>query len=1243
MPLTVPSPGNDPIRYQHGQKGETEQDPQPIPAITATDNSFKPNPAIQNQDAVSRTMDVKLNEQSVTMNSAPCSLSQCNPTCNTCPYSMLRDIHECLNNEVETMLHEPTSTCPGDTAIPRGDKPHSTCNKRKQPASGDKHLQEAFLHGDQTISRMSETHPPQGAANNGKEYEQTAHQPTAEMLPCERAAIQTASQETLAIATALREAKQSIAIEAPPTNGGVPGFETKKKRKMMPEVHADRQHTKPPDPAQPSGPVNTSMQQQHENHDADIPHEQPNMKDLTANEAGQDKGDDQKMTSEPQTSPETQSPKARQLINSGTAPQDKIQVWIITNNKLEPTEIHATPGTTPGQLTQAEANLGSMVQPIFPRTWVGTPIPLYEPVVDKQVVYLQQFPQDHRCPVLAGQISRPDIPLGTCRIHILWKQLAWVAQDEMWFYLQTSVGQEIAHPFMPEVYHDEAAANEEAGVWLHRMYLAAADLPVVSAAIVQGHWIPIILTRRASVVTIETTPEGTCFLRAAQEITNDLHLTLEVKQKVLPQEFAADCGFQTLAWLLANLLGCPAVPMSAMKAEQWRYLFAEHLLHTRHHVDIIHHIHLGGMKQDDEMIQDLSKLLEEHGVFHDRSFDRATKIAERMTPGNLSSILTSRKPWPDLKQAANQMKPPMKLIMQDELEAQIRARSRHRTQFGRKPAKTSHRPYEHSKEALMLTAAELQVPEGVFKQHDGTILGPLRADQVGPHAEGVVLVDEEDSHAVLKLPTPVTQKGLAVLVLATKENANVHEADPIRFPALCVTTQEPLIAAGYLYQLGVQEVQRFEPSVKLAVDERQTEAIRCLVFQDQSNLWDEMQNHPVRSVFAAEPLLQQKDQGVPQVIDVWDRQWVTKRFEKTKNKTAEIFAFSFRMLAEKAEELIVKSGTNGVYYEPRSACGGFPSSAHHVTWIPNATYQEAKYAQQTSPQATSLVRHANRYGLRSDTLNAQEIHAKHRPDTPLLLGATKKLYALGPLPYSTTKDAVTKLLKAWGWEARPLQPRGRSQDGSGVTWTIQATADPSHWIYVLQHGDVLVSKLQEERPVDANPTYSIVASRKTIQHLHNNADQDPWLTNDPWKPQQKSKAKPAQPAQSQYANLHPAALATMEANLEKKLLANIGPKIASSDQDVAMEPTAIEARVTQLESQLNMVRSNQSAIEQKVVHVDQSLSKVQMSQHGLEQQVGTMQSQLEQQGHHIAQTLEQKMAEQMDRIEALFSKRVRHE
>ena len=154
-------------------------------------------------------------------------------------------------------------------------------------------------------------------------------------------------------------------------------------------------------------------------------------------------------------------------------------------------------------------------------------------------------------------------------------------------------------------------------------------------------------------------------------------------------------------------------------------------------------------------------------------------------------------------------------------------------------------------------------------------------------------------------------------------------------------------------------------------------------------------------------------------------------------------------ITDDPEELIAKSGTNGIYYEPRSACGRFPNGSYHVTWLQNATFQDAKYAQQTSPQSTSLARHGERYGLRSDTLNAQEIHTKHRPDVPLLLGQSKKMYAIGPLPYSTTKSAIHKLLKAWKWEGRPIQPKGRSQDGTGITWAIQATEDPSHWVFTL--------------------------------------------------------------------------------------------------------------------------------------------------------------------------------------------------
>eukprot|EP00435_Cladocopium_sp_Y103_P043937 s1625_g12.t1 len=810
------------------------------------------------------------------------------------------------------------------------------------------------------------------------------------------------------------------------------------------------------------------------------------------------------------------------------------------------------------------------------------------------------------------------------RIEALQHQGPLVANDEMDFYLEAVGKVQIVRPF-PTVAFSQEPDEHHVCAWITRaIQTNLQNKPICSAAIVGHHWIPIVIWQHSNVIQICTTVEGSCFVQNLQWTAKMPGKAIDVRQVPLSHLFPGDCGFQALAWILAQVNGYQPESMSAEQAEECRNTFVQHLLQTNRHSQTIASLPAGGAKPDSELIQGLVSLLRDHGVWLERAADRATKIADVIHPATIKSILSSRKSWADLKHAANQAKPPMKLIMQDELDAQIAARAKHRTHFGRKPAKPSFRHTEISKDILKLTASDLQVPVGVFKQQDGVSLGPLQADQVGNNAEGVVLIDEHEAQAMLKLPTPVTHKGLAVLVLATKENAQLHETDPIRFPALCLSTQEPLIASGYLYQLGSLKVERQEPSVKLAVDERATEAIRCLVFRDQATLWDSMQNHPVKTIFSNEPLLQQDNQSEPVVIDVWDRQWVTKRFEKTKAASAELFAFSFRMLADKSNELISKSGTNGIYYEPRSACGRYPSDTHHVTWLPNTKFQEAKYAQQTSPQVTSLVRHADRYGLRSDTLNAQQIHEKHRPDTPLLLGSSKMLYMLGPLPYSTTKEAVTKLLKAWGWEARPLQPRGRSQDGSGVTWCIQATADPSHWIYVLQHGDVLISKLQEDKPNDAAQAFSIVASKKTMWHLHNNADTDPLQVNDPWKPKTAG-TKPSGAPHPPTTNMHPATLANMEATLEKRILANISQKMPSLE-DVPMD--SMDSRVSQLESQIAQIQHHQQTVDNKLTQVDQSMQHVQTTQQGIESTVNQMQQQMEHQNVHLAQTIDRKMSEQ---------------
>jgi len=646
------------------------------------------------------------------------------------------------------------------------------------------------------------------------------------------------------------------------------------------------------------------------------------------------------------------NPPAGSLPHADPGQQEHTKtVWIMQEDSRIPLEIRVNAEVTPGQITQAEAKLGSMVQPIFPRSWVDSPLALYEPVPAKQFIHLHQHAKQTKCPLLTGGSTMPNLAFPCTRIGALWQQGPWVAQDEMDYYLSAAeVGGNIS-AFSPTVFHHEAAADEEAGVWLcHPIQYANENHTFVSAAIVANHWVPIVIQAKNNVVQLTTTPEGSCYIRAATEIANDMGKTLEVIQKVLPQNFHADCGFQSFAWVVAIAMQQPPVAISPSQAEGWRHLFAQHLLHIDQHLQTIEGLAVGGMKHDTDVHKRLTQLLKEHGVWAERADERAASIMERVPQDNIRSVLAAKKPWADLKQAANQARPPVKLIMQDELEAQIAARAQHRNQFGRKPAKAPQRPPDQGKSPPNVSAVELSVPVGVFKQQDGKVLGPLQAAQVQPNAEGVVLVDQADAAAVLKLPTPVTQKGLAVLVLATKDNASMHEGDPTRFPAMCNQTQEPIIASGYLYQLGSQAVQRNEPATKLAVDESTTEAVRCIVFRDQAGaIWDELLSHPVKTIFTNEPLLQPVSQGESPVIDVWDRQWVTKRYEKVKPINADMFVFLFRMIADNANELISKSGHGGVYFEPRSSCGRYPSSTHHVTWLPNLSYQEAKYAQQTSP------------------------------------------------------------------------------------------------------------------------------------------------------------------------------------------------------------------------------------------------------------------------------------------------------
>ena len=892
------------------------------------------------------------------------------------------------------------------------------------------------------------------------------------------------------------------------------------------------------------------------------------------------------------------------------------KVWVLHPEACLPLHLPVSKGQTPADIQRAEDALSATNAPTLPRTWVNTHMDPREPLQRDQVIQLSKMVTDSSCPFKDAENCPPNLRFPCTRREALWRQQAWVADDELSFYLGVIEKQGLADTMPIAHFCHEGAASEEAADWLHDMvYYLEDHQKCITACCIGSHWIPVMLTRDANDIKLHTTPEGSPLIPAAQKLVNWHDMTLRVAQQPLPQVFAADCGFQSFAWLFGMALDEAVEGFTPDKAAGWRTCLAAHLLEHDQHEQMIHRLVLGGV-QDAQLHDQIAALLREHGVWPDRASDRAHQVITKINHHTLKAIVTSKKPWPELKAAANHVNPILKLVMPDELQSQIDARAGQRQKYGKKPAQKPRSAVQKGFDTPTVTASDLQIPHGVFAQQDGQVLGPIRPLDVGPSSRGIILVDQVDSFTLRKMPTPVSQQGLALLVLATKDNAGNHESDPIRFPAMCVKTQEPLIVSGYLYQLGAMSVQRHEPPEKLAVDQIQTEAVRCLVFRDQSGpLWDAMSKQPVKAVFSQEPILQGTTEQRSPAIDVWDRQWMTKKFERAKPANADLFAFTFRMAADRYDELLAASSNNGIYYEPRSQCGRKPNDAYHVTWLPNMSFQEAKYAQQTAPHPTSMTRHGDRYGLRSDALHAQPVHDKFRPETPLLLGS-KETYLVGPLPFSTTKDGVAKMLKAWQWDARPLQPKGRTPDSNGVQWTIQAVEDPEFWIYTLQHGDVLITKQQPTKSAPPSGQYAVIASRKTLEHL---GTQDPWLQHDPW--QKPTAAAPvSSPLPIAQPSLSNAQLATLEANLEKKIMTSLQAKMP--DGDATMEPSQIDHRVSHLEHQL---------------------SQVQASQQGLEAKVGQLHTQIEHQGKVFGHALDQKLAEQMDKIESLLTKRSRHE
>ena len=827
------------------------------------------------------------------------------------------------------------------------------------------------------------------------------------------------------------------------------------------------------------------------------------------------------------------------------------------------------------------------------------------------------------------------------RIQMLFRQESWVAKDEMDFYIDSFTSTGLAHGHTTLVFDDFPDQLEQ---WIQQCsHAATQDKTTVSAVLLDQHWIPFaFVSSDTGSVKIVTSKEGAELLSFCK-ISHDQQII------PLPHLFKADCGFQTIGWLVRIVLdpsssfgpkhfGDLFPPITVTAAASWRGMFEHHLFvsGTAGKTVVPSSIRIGGVKG--EMVEaQLQDMLQEHAVPSDQCKVRADMILEKLGRTAVTKALRANRPWVELKSLANGMTPKVQIVLPSELQEAIKARAADGKVVGdkaRKKHSSTNEPIQ-----VQLHPCDLTIPEGVFKQGNDKLIRQIQLSSIGKSSQGVVIVNAAQASPYLHLSKPISNEGLGLLVLDYQDQAVQGVGQVIQFPAKFEKSGEPLITRARLIQLGAAEVSRHVPQHLHSVDEVQTAVLRAVVFRDELECsWEDFTKHPVKYILQnSSPLIGGSSQE-SNVLDVWDRQFVGIKLDKVPPKRAEIYIVSFRVTGVDVKAILDLSGNNAIYFEPRDDVGRQPHSDYRVVWIPKTDKRSVLASVQLAEHWTCLARSGNKFGIRTDTQNAQELHEAHKPAVPFLEASSLTSFIVGPMPYGATRASLVKLFGQWEWKARPCQPRGRSADGNGVLWECQASEPPRFEIYTMKHADVLVSPVEKKKS-GSRPSNDIVASAKTIAILkQQNTPQkssppvDPLQAHDPWQaystPSKQAKVVSLDGPTFQPSHGGPN-METINRVVEQKLearFAQLGrPNMNGEDADMG---EAQDARISEMEHRLS---SLESVVQTN--HVQQTQHQSQVTA-----QISSLQQRVDTQGSALQRHMDEKLTEQLAHIERLLGR-----
>lgn len=209
----------------------------------------------------------------------------------------------------------------------------------------------------------------------------------------------------------------------------------------------------------------------------------------------------------------------------------------------------------------------------------------------------------------------------------------FVADDEMDYYASQAraFGFQIGRPLIAD---SSTALSSLLAAWIEQCRIMRHDnrnqAEFVVPVMVQSHWCPLALRFAGQHVVVHG-PTELLDCISPSHCTSDRCLPMILVHTDLPKVFQADCGFQTLNWIIAKCAGHLAdAPMTMANAMvmRLRECFAMHLstqpwTENRPQPKLVR---LGGTIQPDQLL--LQALLKQHGVHQERLGACATSLIQ---------------------------------------------------------------------------------------------------------------------------------------------------------------------------------------------------------------------------------------------------------------------------------------------------------------------------------------------------------------------------------------------------------------------------------------------------------------------------------------------------------------------------------------------------------------------------------------------------------------------------------------